>query len=85
MYNPAMNRWLWIAVLLAMLVWTIGQAGATELHVVSSGGFAAAYKVLAPQFEHDTGNTLVAAWGPSMGDTKDAVPQRLARTSRSTC
>jgi molybdate transport system substrate-binding protein len=79
MYNPAMNRSLRIAVLLAMLVWTLGQAGATELHVVSSGGFAAAYKVLAPHFEHDTGNTLITGWGPSMGDTKDAVPQRLAR------
>ena len=65
--------------LLGLLSCAIGPAGAAELNVVSSGGFAAAYKVLAPRFEHDTGNTLVTGWGPSMGDTKDAVPQRLAR------
>jgi molybdate transport system substrate-binding protein len=46
---------------------------------VSSGGFAAAYRVLAPEFERATGNTLVTNWGPSMGDTPDAVPARLRR------
>jgi len=54
-------------------------AHATEVRVVSSGGFAQAYKTLAPQFERATGDVLIAGWGPSMGDTKDAVPQRLAR------
>ncbi len=52
---------------------------AAEIHVVSSGGFAAALKVLAPEFEQQTGNKLVLEWGPSMGDTHDAVPQRIAR------
>ena len=52
---------------------------AAEVRVVSSGGFAAAYRVLAPQFERQSGHKLVAAWGPSMGDTQDAVPTRLAR------
>ena len=52
---------------------------AAELHVVSSGGFAAAYKALVPEWEKQTGNTVVAAWGPSMGTTDNAVPQRLAR------
>lgn len=79
MYKATMNRLMEIGALLTVLVCTLGQAGAAELHVVSSGGFAAAYKVLAPRFEQDTGNILVTAWGPSMGDTKDAVPQRLAR------
>jgi molybdate transport system substrate-binding protein len=54
-------------------------AWAEDILVVSSGGFAAAYKELAPAFEKATGNTLVAEWGPSMGTTNDAVPQRLAR------
>ena len=52
---------------------------AAEIHVVSSGGFAAAYRTLAPEFERETGNTLVTGWGPSMGQTIDAVPARLAR------
>ena len=52
---------------------------AAEIHVVSSGGFAAAYRALAPEFERTTGNTLVTGWGPSMGQTADAVPARLAR------
>ena len=56
-----------------------GPARADEIRVVSSGGVAAAYKELAPQFEKATGNTLSTAWGPSMGDTVDAVPQRIAR------
>jgi molybdate transport system substrate-binding protein len=56
-----------------------GAASAAEVRVVSSGGFAAAYRVLAPEFERQTGNTLVTGWGPSMGTTQDAVPARLAR------
>jgi len=55
------------------------NAYATEVKVVSSGGFAAAYKVLAPAFEKASGDTLATGWGPSMGVTKDAVPVRLAR------
>ena len=58
----------------------LGAAGAgVAIHVVSSGGFAAAYRVLAPQFEAQSGDTLVTSWGPSMGDTMDAVPARLKR------
>lgn len=66
------------SLLLLALVWP-GAVLADEIHVVSSGGFAAAYKALAPDFERATGHTLVTAWGPSMGATVDAVPQRLAR------
>jgi molybdate transport system substrate-binding protein len=56
-----------------------GLATAAEVRVVSSGGFAAAYRALAPEFERATGNTLVTGWGPSMGDTPEAVPARLRR------
>jgi molybdate transport system substrate-binding protein len=70
------NRPLYVAFGLVLFV---AHASAAEIHVVSSGGFAAAYKQLAPEFEKQTGNTLDSAWGPSMGDTHDAVPQRLAR------
>ncbi len=63
----------------ALLLAPALPARAAELHVVSSGGFAAAYKTLAPEWEQQTGNHLVTDWGPSMGNTPQAVPQRLAR------
>ena len=55
------------------------HAGAAELLVASSGGFAPAYKLLAPAFEKKTGNTVVSEWGPSMGETPSAIPKRLGR------
>ena len=38
-----------------------------QLFVMSSGGFTAAYKVLAPKFESETGVKLVTAYGASSG------------------
>jgi molybdate transport system substrate-binding protein len=57
----------------------VAAAGATDIHIVSSGGFAAALKTLAPGYEQATGDNLVLGFGPSMGETHDAVPARLAR------
>jgi molybdate transport system substrate-binding protein len=52
---------------------------AADLHVMSSGGFTAAYKLLGPKFESDTGNTLETTLGPSMGKSPQAIPNRLER------
>ncbi|KQQ45819.1 hypothetical protein ASF61_19395 [Duganella sp. Leaf126] len=52
---------------------------AAELRVVSSGGFAQAYKNLAAGYERASGDQLVSEWGPSMGTTAKAIPARLAR------
>lgn len=52
---------------------------AADLHVMSSGGFTAAYKLLGPRFASHTGNTLDTALGPSMGKSPEAIPNRLAR------
>jgi molybdate transport system substrate-binding protein len=52
---------------------------AAELRVVSSGGFAQAYKNLSGPYEHSSGDHLLAEWGPSMGATRNAIPARLAR------
>lgn len=71
------KRAAWLAALWLFLV--AGQAFSTELHVVSSGGLAEAYRRLAPEFERRTGYTIIAGWGPSMGDTVDAIPNRLKR------
>jgi molybdate transport system substrate-binding protein len=52
---------------------------AAELHVMTSGGFTAAYKVLGPKFAAATGNTLDTILGPSMGNAPEAIPHRLER------
>ena len=57
----------------------IAAAGAAEIKVMSSAGFKAAYLELATEFERATGHTIVNAWGPSMGNTPQAVPNRIAR------
>lgn len=64
---------------LAGVLMLSGSVFAAEIHVMSSGGFAAAYRALAPEFERSTSHTLVTAWGPSMGATPEAVPARLQR------
>ncbi len=57
------------------------QAGGTdnELRVVTSGGFAAAYDLLAPRFEAETGIALVTERGASTGGAPDSIPVRLER------
>ena len=52
---------------------------ADELHVITSGGFTAAYKVLGPEFASKWGDTLDTALGPSMGKSPEAIPNRLDR------
>ena len=64
---------------LAPLAPRLSWAQATEIRVISSGGFTAAYNVLAPRFEKMTGKKIVSAYGASMGNAPDAIPQRLAR------
>jgi molybdate transport system substrate-binding protein len=73
-----MRRIRALLVAASTLVATQG-AFAAEVHVMISGGFSAAYKRLVPQFEKATGNTVVTAYGPSMGETPQAIPMRLAR------
>ena len=50
-----------------------------ELHVMTSGGFTAAYQLLEPRFAAATGNTLDTIQGPSMDQSAAAIPNRLAR------
>lgn len=50
-----------------------------KIHVMSSGGFTAAYKVLGPMFEKETGIRLVTAYGASGGGAPDSIPERLKR------
>jgi len=68
-----------LAALAALALAAAASAQATDIHVVSSGGFAQAYKDLSGPYERASGDHLIAGWGPSMGATKNAIPARLAR------
>lgn len=51
----------------------------TEIHVMTSGGFTAAYNELRPDFERRTGHRVLTAYGASMGAASDSIPSRLGR------
>lgn len=71
---------IWKRVLiLASILLLAGVAGAAEIKVMISGGFTAAYQDLVPEFERMTGNTIVTSAGPSMGNTPQAIPNRIQR------
>jgi molybdate transport system substrate-binding protein len=44
-----------------------------------SAGFFQVYAQLGPQFEKATGHHLITTRGPSLGDSPEAIPTRLAR------
>lgn len=50
-----------------------------KIIVFSSGGFFAAYDILAPEFEKDTGIKLETYKGSSSGGAPDSIPERLKR------
>jgi molybdate transport system substrate-binding protein len=54
-------------------------ASAAEVHVMISAGFHGVYSQLVPAFERATGHHVVTTRGPSMGDSPEAIPTRLAR------
>ena len=63
----------------ALLVAFASPAGAAEIKVMISGGFSAAYEKLVPEFERATGHKVMTERGPSMGETPQAIPNRLGR------
>jgi len=56
-----------------------GAASAADVRVMISAGFYGAYSELGPAFERASGHRLVTTRGPSMGDSPEAIPARLAR------
>jgi len=52
---------------------------AAEIKVLASGGFRAAYLALLPEFEKSTGHKAVTAWGASIGNSPNSIPNRLQR------
>ena len=56
-----------------------GTASAADVHVMISAGFYGVYSELSPAFERASGHHLVTTRGPSMGDSPESIPARLAR------
>ena len=54
-------------------------AHSLTINVITSGGFAAAYNILEPMFEAETGINLVTSYGSSSGGAPDSIPVRLER------
>jgi molybdate transport system substrate-binding protein len=73
--SPA--RWLAGFSVVALMV--SGPVSAAELHVMISAGFYRVYAELGPAFERATGHRLITTRGPSIGDSPEAIPTRLAR------
>ncbi len=65
--------------MIAVAVLMMGTAQAADVRVMISSGFHGAYSELAPAFERLTGNHLITTRGPSMGDSPESIPARLAR------
>src|SRR6202049_2891732 len=56
-----------------------GAASAADVYVMISAGFYGVYSELGPAFERASGHHLHTTRGPSMGDSPEAIPTRLAR------
>jgi molybdate transport system substrate-binding protein len=57
----------------------VRAAAAADVQVMISSGFYGVYSELGPAFERASGHHLVTTRGPSMGDSPEAIPARLAR------
>src|SRR5262245_23539928 len=68
----------WFSALAAALL-TVGLPLAVDVQVMISAGFYQVYSELAPAFERASGHHLLTTRGPSMGDSPEAIPARLAR------
>ena len=70
---------LWLSLLAVPALATAAPASAADLQVMISAGFYGVYSELGPAFERASGHRLVTTRGPSMGDSPEAIPARLAR------
>src|SRR4029077_6676484 len=70
---------LWLSVVGLTMLLVARPAFAADVQVMISSGFYGAYSELGPAFERASGHHLVTTRGPSMGDSSEAIPARLAR------
>jgi len=69
----------WLPGLGVALLLIAGTASAADVRVMISAGYFKVYAELGPAFERATGHHLITVRGPSMGDSPEAIPARLAR------
>jgi len=73
----------WLVRVLATLGTALSLAGggahAADVKVMISAGYYKVYAELGPAFERASGHKLITVRGPSMGDSPEAIPTRLAR------
>ena len=77
MKTLSLARWSVTLGLLALLL--PGSASADDVRVMISAGFYGVYAEVGPAFERASGHRLITTRGPSMGDSPEAIPTRLAR------
>jgi molybdate transport system substrate-binding protein len=71
-------RHLAVTIVAALVSFASGRGqNVPSLKVMISGGFRAAYQELVPDFERKTGYAIVTAYGASIGDARNAIPNRL--------
>ena len=68
-----------LSVMGAIALSMTGTASAADVRVMISAGFHSVYSELAPVFERASGHHLITTRGPSMGNSPEAIPARLAR------
>jgi molybdate transport system substrate-binding protein len=71
------HRWSVTVVAVALVI--PATLLAEDVRVMTSAGFYSVYTELGPEFERVTGHHLITTRGPSMGDSPEAIPNRLAR------
>ncbi len=69
----------WLSIVGAAVLFVARAASAADVQVMISSGFHGVYSELAPAFERASGHHLITTRGPSMGDSPEAIPARLAR------
>ena len=69
----------WLSIIGVAVLLMVGRASAADVRVMISAGFYGVYSELGPAFERASGHHLVTTRGPSMGDSPEAIPARLAR------
>jgi len=70
---------IWSSIIGVTALLAVRAASAADVQVMISSGFYGVYAELGPAFERASGHHLVTTRGPSMGDSPEAIPTRLAR------